>query len=288
MVAPDFISAIPRPGHVCRIFEDHEEGVFADIDIEDYHTGPGVSSSHLKALADLEKTPRHFYWEHIRGYIGESTESMNTGRMWHALCEDPTQEEFRRQFVVLPENLTLRSKAGKAIADDAAQQGKTLVREKEYKAALDGTNNLYSEPWFRKLVEHPDRVFEASVYKRCSLTGLMRRARPDLWVPGVAIVDFKTTTKAGPSEFARQCGQLKYNLQQEFYKSVCEEDNFIFVAMEKSFPYLCAPYDLDRVAAMRGREQMDYALTLLAQCYESGHWPGYHGGVIEPPPYSLK
>jgi len=64
--------------------------------------------------------------------------------------------------------------------------------------------------------------------------------------------------------------------------------NFVFIAQEKGVPYPCAAYELPPDARARGIQAYRAGMTLIAQCYESGEWPGYPGGVLDVPMWSMK
>jgi exodeoxyribonuclease VIII len=104
----------------------------------------------------------------------------------------------------------------------------------------------------------------------------------DWLAPGV-IVDLKTTVHAG-QEFAHSVRKYRYHLQAAMYSRIaqlCGIDNcaFIFVAVERDFPYGVGVYELSQ-------EDMDNGLNLyygltrrLVECEDTNQWPGYTTGV---------
>jgi len=50
---------------------------------------------------------------------------------------------------------------------------------------------------------------------------------------------------------------------------------FLFVAVEKTPPYLVAVYNLDQEAISRGRDENFAALLTYIRCSERNEWPGY-------------
>jgi|GEM_PF-4465854 len=316
---PTFISATPRPDHVCRCFEHHDPARVMDLDIEAYHAGPGVSSTMVKDIVDKDLTPAHWHMKYVLGYLEKPQRDHYTyGRAYHSIIEDPAQALFKKSFAVMPamvkaEKTTGRTPnktglhragrhrstilvdkkcdgtttEGKAFIAEAEAEGKEVLRERDYLKIVDSVNVLYEQAWARDLLEHPKCLFEASVYAQHE-TGITVRVRPDLWIPGEVVVDWKSARSAGPFGFARDAGEHKYHVQAAMYKSVLKETQFLFAAQEKNFPYLTAPYQVDTLAEARGHEAYQAGITLVAQCYESGEWPGYEGRVIKMPPWSLQ
>jgi hypothetical protein len=91
----------------------------------------------------------------------------------------------------------------------------------------------------------------------------------------LTIVDLKTTTDASPDGFARSVAQYRYHVQQAHYLQSHIADRFIFLAVEKTFPYCVATYELDADAVAVGEQLRQSNLQAIANCKDAQSWPGY-------------
>lgn len=125
---------------------------------------------------------------------------------------------------------------------------------------------------------------------------VMRRARLD-WMPlprpdGRLIVpDFKSTASAEPTAFTKSVFSYGYEVQAVFYTDgiralgLADDVVFLFVAQEKTPPYLVTVHELDERALAIGRVRVDRALAVYEECLLTGEWPGYSSDVelVTPP-----
>ena len=102
----------------------------------------------------------------------------------------------------------------------------------------------------------------------------------DIIVPGVAIVDVKTTADASPEGFGRLAYNLGYHMQADWYITGWETVTgerlpFVWLTVEADPPHLVAVYYAtdDQIAA--GHALNADARALFAACESSGEWPGY-------------
>jgi len=111
-------------------------------------------------------------------------------------------------------------------------------------------------------------------------TGLRCKCRPD-WYTGNTIVDLKTTTDASPRGFAKSVAQWRYHVQQNHYLAGTFAERFVFIAVEKTYPYAVGVYELDAAAALHGEAERRNNLQTIADCRAISEWPGY-GNTIQP------
>lgn len=111
-------------------------------------------------------------------------------------------------------------------------------------------------------------------------TGLRCKCRPD-WMTGSTLVDLKTTTDASPRGFAKSVAQWRYHIQASHYLNGTFADRFIFIAVEKTFPFAVAAYELDAAAMAAGDAERRVNLQTIADCQAINEWPGY-GNTIQP------
>ena len=74
-------------------------------------------------------------------------------------------------------------------------------------------------------------------------TGLRCKCRPD-WLNGATVIDLKTTTDASPAGFAKSCATFRYHVQASHYLAGLPAERFIFIAVEKVYPYAVGVYQL--------------------------------------------
>lgn len=141
-------------------------------------------------------------------------------------------------------------------------------------------------------------VAERSVYWTDEATGELCRCRPDWWRLDIGvIVDLKTTEDASPEGFAKSIAGWRYDVQHPFYLDGVntmrrqykpaeldlpmpkEVRAFIFVAVEKKFPYAVGVYALDSDSVDVGRALIRRDLATWAECRQRDVWPGYGDAV---------
>ncbi len=101
------------------------------------------------------------------------------------------------------------------------------------------------------------------------------------------VVDLKTTTDASPDAFGKSIANFGYHRQAAIYSDgvrACmheEPKGFIFVAVEKTAPFLTATYILDAESLEAGHREYRQLLGQYACCVESNSWIGYPERVQE-------
>ena len=91
------------------------------------------------------------------------------------------------------------------------------------------------------------------------------------------IEDLKTTAEGGasPDVFTRTITNLNYHLQAAHYLQGTGATNFIFVVIEKVFPYNIGVYKLENEFLDYGYELQEQALLKISEATTSGKWLGY-------------
>lgn len=132
---------------------------------------------------------------------------------------------------------------------------------------------------------------EQSLFWVDDMTGIWRRARLD-WLPtpsGRLLIapDYKSAASANPTKFAKAVHDFGYHIQDAWYLDgiralgLADEVAFVFVAQEKTPPYLVSTVQLDVNAERIGRELGRKAIDLYVRCTEAGEWPGYTTDIAE-------
>ncbi|MFZ9350179.1 MAG: PD-(D/E)XK nuclease-like domain-containing protein [Candidatus Fonsibacter ubiquis] len=237
----------------------------------EYHADPAVSASHLHAVA---VSPYH-YWSRYRNPkrpVIKPTKAMRFGSLDHCATLEP-DELSKRYGVCGPRN----TKAGKEQAAELEAAGIEAVSAADMETALAMAASVRSHPVVAQLLRTGQA--EQSFWWDDLATGLRCKCRPD-WMAGATLVDLKTTTDASPRGFAKSVAQYRYHVQDNHYRAGTGAERFLFIAVEKTYPYACAVYELDIDAMVAGENARRRDLSVIADCMAISEWPGY-GDTIQ-------
>jgi hypothetical protein len=121
--------------------------------------------------------------------------------------------------------------------------------------------------------------------------GLECKARIDSLSVGLAAAsDLKSCVDASADEFGKSVARYGYDMQAAMYLEGLhcvgvEIPDFVFLAVEKSPPYLVGAYRLDEDWLARGSRRLRRAMRTLAECLATDKWPGLSSGIttLSPP-----
>jgi exodeoxyribonuclease VIII len=238
----------------------------------DYHADPAVSASHLHAVA---KSPYHYWSRYLdpQRVSVEPTTAMRLGSLVHCAVLEP-EELAGRYGVCGPRN----TKAGKEQAERMAAAGIEAVTQSDMALALSMALSVRLHPAAAALLAQGKA--EQSFWWDDAATGLRCKCRPD-WYAGTTVVDLKTTTDASPAGFARSVATFRYHVQASHYLAGLHgAERFVFIAVEKTAPYVVAVYELDAAAMAAGDELRQRDMRVIADCQAISEWPGY-GNTIQ-------
>ena len=236
----------------------------------DYHADPAISASHLHAAAI---SPYH-YWSRYRNPdrpVIEPTAAMRLGSLVHCAVLEP-DELAKRYAICGPRN----TKAGKEQAAELEAAGIEAVSASDMVLAMQMAGSVRSHQAAAQLLRSGQA--EQSFWWDDLATGLRCKCRPD-WMAGAVLVDLKTTTDASPRAFARSVAQHRYHIQANHYLAGTGTERFVFIAVEKTYPYACAVYELDIDAMVAGENARRNDLQTIADCIAISEWPGYGNGI---------
>ncbi len=254
-----------------------------DMTNEAYHLEPSLSASGAKTIA-MGSPAEYKYGEF------KSSPAFDVGTATHTLVFEPQHAE---SIWCGPE--TRRGLDWKRKKLEAEEAGALLLTEADYRLAADMAEAVRSNRAAAELLSG-DLVCEASIFSKDPSTGVEMRCRPDGWRRDIgALIDLKTTIASDPEGFAKQCANLGYHIQDQFYRRCMENagfevDRFCFIAVQKSRPHLVGVYELDFASLDEGKAAVQYALEKYRKASESNEW-GYDFGdlkTIQLPRYSFK
>lgn len=241
-----------------------------------YHASEAMSKSRLWRMS---VSPEWF--RYCEENPPERTDALLFGSAFHKLVLEP--EDFGREFVIAPQ-IDRRTKDGKtawaAFVDASA--GKDIVPHDMYNQAKEMADAVRASRLAGFLTRGE---IEQSYYFTDELTGIPCKARPDCFKRigerGV-IVDLKSCQSAAPDKFRTDAVKYGYYMQAAMYKTAVEKEHgiecdFVFVAVEKTPPYLinvtqCKPEDI-----RYGEDLFREYIGMYKECTETGNWYGYNG-----------
>jgi len=249
-------------------------GVF-DYSNEQYHASEGISRSKLWKYKQL---PSKFFYEYLSGQFERpvDTEAFVLGDLVHTRTLEP--ELFDEKFVIAP-RIDRRTTKGKAeyLIFEMESKGKTLVKPETLEISNGMTESLLANTTVSDLLRNAK--MEKSIYWKHEPTGLICKARPDIW-QGRIVSDLKTTQDAGYRGFQSSAYKFGYFLQAamiyEALKSLGEPfHNFVFICVEKTAPYSIGLYMLDDEALQFGIDMFHSLMERLAESFHTNKWPDY-------------
>ena len=241
----------------------------------EYRKKEGISASDLKLMM---KSMAH--WKYYHDHPEESdSEALQFGRAYHKLMLEP--DDFESEFIVFPK-IDRRSKEGKeAYAGYLKKaEGKEILSTETYEKLKEMQKALYATPFVKLLIkgEH-----EKSFFWKDEETGVPCKCRPDSYgqiQDEYICVDLKTTSDAETDHFMRDALKFGYDIQATHYCNGLEDHfkkpfKFIFIAQEKTAPYLVNVLQADEYFMASGKELRNTLLEQYKECLETGAYQGY-------------
>ena len=168
----------------------------------------------------------------------------------------------------------IATNGNKVQAEEMAVKGIEPITNQEYELASNVANAVWSHPIANKLLAVG--LAEQSFWKEDKETGLTCKARCD-FLNGDTIIDLKTTGEGNshPDKFIKSVANYLYHLQAAHYLEVIGAKRFVFIAVEKVYPYAISITELDEGALAEGKRLRQAALKQISKCHTDAYWHGY-------------
>ena len=233
------------------------------MNFQSYRELPGVNASSLKHMA---VSPLHYQYNlrHDR----PDTTAMAKGRAIHSASLEP--DELPKRYVTWPD--ARRGKEWIAFKAAAESAGREILTTDEYDDVIACRDAVRSHPVAAQYLS-AGRA-EQTLEWTDAETGLACKARLDWMTHGGTVVDLKTARDISTRAFERQTHDLLYYVQAAHYVAGAGAARFVFIAVESNPPHdvRCGPLSDDALYA--GEQERRRLLNLVADCTESGVWPG--------------
>jgi hypothetical protein len=254
---------------------------------EEYHSGPGISASHLKFIA---QSPLHYWDQYINPDrpVDKKTPAKMLGTAIHTVLLEP--DEFTTRYAVAPE-CDRRTTVGKKIFADfeAENLGKIILTAEQWERCESMRSAVHQDPYMAQLLSIG--VNEQSFFMTDRTTGELIKCRPDkLRSDHQLILDVKSADDASPEGFGWAAEKFGYYRAAAWYTDILqhltgEPHSFAFVVAESERPFAVGVYYVEPSDLQLGRDENRILLDRIHRYRDHvGKWPGY---ITDPQPLKL-
>ena len=268
-------------------------GLFGGISNDDYHKGPGISSSNIKpALKSM-----NLYNETRCGRVEfKETQAMMLGTAVHALVLEA--HDFGNQIAVSKK--FGRTNVGKEERAEFHREnaGKVIINAEDYDRCRYMRDSLLNLEEVRIILESGEPEMSGYYVDRDEYgagSNMLCKYRSD-WENSWCIFDVKSTRDASAQKFSRTIHDLNYHVSAAHYLEGSRiltkqsHNQFIFGCVESEAPFEAAVYVLGKDSLEAGQKLRRHALNAIKQGRDSGEWPLLNNGIaqeIDIPGYAL-
>lgn len=249
-----------------------ELAIFKSMPAAQYHSHRDFVGS--SSLVEMGKSPRHFFhaW---KGPEKEPTASMQKGDLIHSLLLEQDISRFVRRPLNEKGEL-VRSNSKEYGTFLTANPGKTPVHPDDFDPMYEMLTAFCENE--RAMAMMDGAQIETSIFAKDLETGLMIKARPDIWGEGY-LVDLKSTSDI--QKFNDQIFRMKYDIRLAHYARAIEAaggkkiEEFFFIAYESDAPFCSKVFQIKPADIRAADEQWLALANQVAVCERENDWPGY-------------
>ena len=270
-----------------------ETGVlYTDMSDEDYFNLPSIDQSQLKAFL---RNPADWGYERLYGGC-DPTPAMRFGTAFHAYLLETGN------VVAMPEDMSVRTKAGKEWKAEQEQAGNIIVSHTDMQLLDRMKAGIERDPERLEMIRQG--MCEKAIEWVDKKTGITLKAKLDLIPRDVDyLVDIKTAASAQPDDFARSAYIHGYHIQAEFYRTAVAQiaperlnrtrriaTGMQFWVFEKTNACDWRPYVIsaDSPMAEHARTSIRQALNLMRNTIDTAEAEGYGEGLDAAAKYSIE
>lgn len=255
---------------------------------EAYHQGPGISRS---GLMEFKRSPYHYWYKYINpDYKSEpATPAQILGNALHTLILEPN--EFEKRYFVIPEFNKVTKEGKERWQNIKSELGKReMLSTSQYQILVMMAASIKKNKLAIQLLENAE--MEQSLYWTDPDTGILCKCRPDI-LRNNLVCDLKTAQDGSPRSFQYAAFDYGYYIQAAMVREALKQlkqtviNDFLFIVIEKSAPYVISIYQLDQASLDKGHQEFKTLLTRYQQCLETNDWPAYTIQEISLPRYAF-
>ena len=204
---------------------------------------------------------------------------MQLGSVFHARMEHRDEGEFEKHYVKLPKGARKTGDSAKEFR--AAHGNKALVSAPHWDLTLQMYKAVKRNKTALKILE--DGVAEESFFFKNK--GQSVKGRMDVRTPSGIVADWKTTMAGSPfgegrDSFKKSIIMGRLDWQAAFYRKKANDffpdksHDFIFVAVEKAYPFACSLITLSETDMKRAEDQVFSCLDEVSDRLNRGDFGG--------------
>ena len=223
----------------------------------DYYSDPRISNSGLKLFS--EYSPRVAFHKLKNGI--KETDALIFGRFLHSSVLEP--DTIDKEYYLLPEDFSLRSKANKELYQEIKDSGKTPIKWDMQQQANKMVNRIFESKNARTLLKGiPEKEYFAEV------DNIAFKSKLDLINPDKGyILDLKTTLNPEPEAFIKEAFNRLYFMQAHCYRLMASLNGenikkffFLNIAKDESMGLSIVEVSEEQFAI--GEQQFIHAMAL--------------------------
>lgn len=268
------IAAPTTPDAAPMVMPPPKPGVYPDMSAEFYHSIKAVSSTMLKKFILKCPLKARAVFE---GRVQEETATMRKGTALHAAVLEP--KSFDSLYRIGPE-ANRNTREWKSFAAQCDADGVIPLKPSESADIIGMRDSLWRDQAISKILNACESR-ELSIFWNDPQTGLYCKARLDIYGEKHAgLLDLKGTGDAEPDKFENTAFNQGYHIQIPWYTrgaraAGLEVNKSGILAVEFEADYTPCIFEVSGDLFERGMKEIQNALPLLAECKETGIWPGY-------------
>jgi len=243
-----------------------------------YHSTTPIGQSNL---CKFKESAAHY--KAAQSKVFKESAAMKLGTAIHCNILEP--HLFAKNYAVMPKIIkSKKSVAYKEWADMFAV-GKIVIDETFFNKVFACTSSVMSSQFADYFVGGNSEQVGVCSHEE---TGFRQKIRIDKYhSKQKVIVDLKTTGKPVASQqYVNSMADFNYHVQAAYYSDVAQqidgdEHEYLIVAVETEPPFPVIMYMPSDETIMQGRKNYRKYLTELAECSETGIFPGYKDTIRE-------
>ena len=242
----------------------------------EYNSLQGIRRSDLWVI---NQTPAHFRWH--MDHPEEPTSALIFGQAAHKYILEP--ETFNEEFAIAPV-CDRRTKLGKQVYEDFVSElgDRQVVTLADMEMIGDMKRALIADPAVAELFASRKDVERVFTWVDGE-TGEWCKVKADMICElngQICIIDYKTTGSCADGSFERSVRKYGYDFQAGMYVeganiNLMDDCEFIFIAQEKTAPYVPRVYYCDRGFVDHGKSIFHELLRKYHECKKQDLWLGY-------------